>query len=918
MTKSITKIVKTGSIQIIDKDVNRLVNGRMIQRKKKGRLYSLGGNEPPRRKRGRLDRLKTVGTFDMGIDGPLDESSESIEQNRRKVGDESGGPTHHRHRTRRMSTNAIIGGNGSIDEQPVHYPRTSYTPGPCRREIQKSMFAKRMASRDSRQSVNSATSSPSTRRSHSESDRTSQSTVNQSNQQQLIDDCFEQTRSTNGQSRMCSPTTSTISFKIGTSATTPPRRSPNKYKTFAKKGEGIIKNTASEGIMKKTASEGILKNTAANERIADASDNETVLEKCPYKPRKPVLRKSKRIVRTDSEVFDDIPTNLSPIEVPTTDGSQQITCAQIHNEPEAPSESVIDTNVESIIASEGAVEQPLASEMLDETVDTENIVVVVMDSADKKAADNCDIESTDSTCDLDQLERDYRELARSNLQREYKSDGDSLDEVGRKRSDFQNWKNQSFETNFEMYGKQNSKSRPSQSVDYMEEADKIEVLTRVDSDCGLNNRQYDQNDGIYIGDKNQENNGNVENSSKSDDMSHGTPDQKEQQQQQPQSPPELQPQPQPQQQQQEQQHQTQQLQPIEKTQHLLHEKRDHERPSSILSSGSSAKISSPHKRPSKLDIKADTKIETTSATSTAPNKEKRIFSLLEKRFGKFPKINQLLKLKTTNTAATTHTTNKSTPKKVNENKCAKDSGSSTSTQMSLQAASVGDAAHTNDNEANAVQSNAHTEPQHTSLLKPKCSPGKSSTTDSRSSLHSSKYSLFSSIASKSSIFQKKSASRSSNELNARFSSRTGLTEVSKSNSEIHRSRMSPMRFSMKRTMNKNKPASATCVYTEAKHSPLSEEFYNKTGSVRLSAIELYHKFMLSDFHGLYKQESNSSPARDPSEFRRRYAKGKDAHLMKQKSEPKFVFRQDHDPKEGTWKQFYLRSVRMLSEQISHF
>uniref|UniRef100_A0A182TAT2 protein-tyrosine-phosphatase n=1 Tax=Anopheles maculatus TaxID=74869 RepID=A0A182TAT2_9DIPT len=41
-------------------------NGRICERKKKGRLYSLGGNDPPKRcTRGRLDRLKTVGTFDI-------------------------------------------------------------------------------------------------------------------------------------------------------------------------------------------------------------------------------------------------------------------------------------------------------------------------------------------------------------------------------------------------------------------------------------------------------------------------------------------------------------------------------------------------------------------------------------------------------------------------------------------------------------------------------------------------------------------------------------------------------------------------------------------------------------------------------------------------------------------------------------
>jgi hypothetical protein len=44
-------------------------NGKLQERKKKGRLYSLGGNEPPQKfGKARLDRLQTVGTFDMGCD----------------------------------------------------------------------------------------------------------------------------------------------------------------------------------------------------------------------------------------------------------------------------------------------------------------------------------------------------------------------------------------------------------------------------------------------------------------------------------------------------------------------------------------------------------------------------------------------------------------------------------------------------------------------------------------------------------------------------------------------------------------------------------------------------------------------------------------------------------------------------------
>lgn len=846
VTKNITKIVKTGSIQIIDKDENRLVNGRMMQRKKKGRLFSLGGNEPPRRKRGRLDRLKTVGTFDLGIDGALDESSDSNEQNQKKKEDN----TMTQHRSRRMSANAIFGRNGTNEEHAAHYQRTSYTPGPCRREIQKTIFAKRMASRDSKLSINSTTSSPSTRRSHSESDK---------NHSNISSDEIKD------QSKLCSSSTNTISSKAGNDSykncIAQPRKSPSKHiQTFAKKTDH------------KEIKHGDNVNT--EERSNDAaSDNEIVLEKCPYKPRKPVLRKSKRIVRTDSEVFDEMHT-ISPID---DISSEQITCAQIHNEPE-PSECPKSTEIESIASTEM---QAQSTEIIDVVGSADNVEPNTLNDEQAKGADTCDIESAACPSDLAEMERDFREFAKSNLQREYKSDGDSLDEVGRKRSDYQSWTNQSFETNFECYGKQNNKNRPSQSIDYMEEADKIEVLEGDESvDHSSISQQCDQdetdrdNGHFTEHEKNQQNiqqspmtNSNMSVTSNESNDPKPTPDIK-------------------------------QLQAAETTVTKL----DHDQPSSILlNSSNNVNKTSPHKRPSKLEIVTDTK--TTSAPSMA-NKEKTIFSLLEKRFGRFTKINKLLKLKTTNPTGITNsagTPGKPTKKEV------KDSTSSTSTQASVQSVigsgSGGAVPPQADNDSTASQKEANTE-QTTRLLKPRSSPGKSSTTDSKSSVYSSKYSLFSSIASKSSIFQKKSAmhshsSRSNNELNARVSSRTGLTEVSKSNSEINRCRMSPMRNSSKR---KNKPVSSTCVYSESEHSPLSEEFYNKTGSVRLSAVELYHKFLLDDFVGLYKQEAviTSSPSQ---ENRRRYARSKDAHLMKQKSEPKFIFRQEstyHDPREGTF------------------
>lgn len=73
-------------------------------------------------------------------------------------------------------------------------------------------------------------------------------------------------------------------------------------------------------------------------------------------------------------------------------------------------------------------------------------------------------------------------------------------------------------------------------------------------------------------------------------------------------------------------------------------------------------------------------------------------------------------------------------------------------------------------------------------------------------------------------------------------------------------------------------------------SPLSEEFYNKTGSVRLSAVELFEKFCSSDFSGLYKHETELMTRRQAvvAAPAKRYIYRKNSKLLKQRSEPRFT------------------------------
>lgn len=968
--KRIAKIEKTDSIQVYDKESNRMVNGKMMQRKKKGRLYSLGGNEPPKRAaRGRLDRLKTVGTFDLGNEMVLTEVARNLNEQISTGAIDENGPVADRTQARRMSANALLAGAGSTSIEPISEHRLSYTPGPCRREIiQKSGLAKRMASRDSKHPATSATPSPGTRRGlHS-------STSSASNQpsvptQHSADDCLEKPKPFVDHRKSRSSSTSTILSRVDgdpkhfISAAAYKTKSPNKHlpaTNFIKKSDyktrSITKTTDSS--MEKTPSQGgdivseiiAASNVPEDEtKIEEEKDDEqqkerpepervesvesdttqatadgsipeeiTTEEECVYKPRKPVLRKSKRIVRTDSELFNEAHFGSTH----DVGGQQTTTRVQIHNEPSSYDEPQTETRQEEAPkADEPSVECQNVDDQKAEKEDHKDDEPKDEDASKEKecsdfdeaslvrdplkstttnssrniSVDEVDTVFSDSTNDLEKMERDYRELARSSLQREYKSDGDTLDEVGKKRNDFQNWKNQSFETNFEVYGQQSSGGGGgiSQSADYMEDPDKIEVLDRRESfgailsmseelpkldieiegevvvgaslsgicspashiTCSTTNssdtsctKRIKEIANFFAPIGNNYSKDNL--SQRESDGSTLTS-------------------------------------PLKLANNSTQSSCSDQRQNSNATLNSSVNQVSPCPRPTKLDI-VQAEIQTTSSTSTA--KEGTFMSLFEKRFGKFKKINKLLKTKRFSASALYDK-----PKEPIKAKSVDNATPSTST------------APLPSSSANQAAPNREKSESSSKLFRARFSPGKSSNSDSKSSVYSSKLSLFSQIANKSSIFHKKSpmfssSSRSNNELNTRTNSKTRINELSKSNSEINKYKTSPMRFSMKRSLKEKKPSSSTCVYTEPCHSPLSEEFYNKTGSVRLSAIELYHKFMLEDFVGLYKQDADDLNGTYDShyDYRKRYARGK-SRLLKQKSEPKFTFRgdpTDYDPREG--------------------
>lgn len=120
--------------------------------------------------------------------------------------------------------------------------------------------------------------------------------------------------------------------------------------------------------------------------------------------RRKTFKKSKKIVRTDSELV-----------------KEGIFSSSVHN-----------------TGSYELTHVPSQLESLSETKSTEDLLTGNISSESVFHDDRTPI-------DLEKLESEYKEHVKSSLQREYKSDGDSLDEIGKPRIE---WKNQSIDLKF--------------------------------------------------------------------------------------------------------------------------------------------------------------------------------------------------------------------------------------------------------------------------------------------------------------------------------------------------------------------------------------------------------------------------------------------------------------------------------------
>lgn len=417
MEKSIRKIHRGESYDLCQSfDDKKFVidkNGKICERKKKGRLYSLGGNDPPRRcHRGRLDRLKTVGTFDISNEiSRL--SQKTMNLNERIIGnqpfvqtvDEAG------------ATCAI----GSIGAGLVPFiATTAFRPA----LIASSGNGTTVGDKPQRPNNNGP---PLLLKQQTEVIHLSPHHLNHPlqplNQQPLV---LQQQLKTTTKSR---------SLSTGSYIT--------KESSVHSSVEKISKSNSNSDL-NENAQKTI--DTIPKNKSLEDSRTITKLNQSRSPMRKPILRKSKKIVRTDSEFLKGniYESSLSSSQYTPTHEKRREFAELRSSNPSSETHKSTDESSKNI--------------------STDEIDTVFSD-----------------TIELEQMEADYKMHLKNNLQREYKSDSDTLDEVGKKQPDYNTWKNQSYENTFDIFEEKEQECEYSETSD-KEDAQSTEPSTKVEAE----------------------------------------------------------------------------------------------------------------------------------------------------------------------------------------------------------------------------------------------------------------------------------------------------------------------------------------------------------------------------------------------------------------------------------------------------
>jgi hypothetical protein len=341
-------------------------NGKIIERKKKGRMYSLGGNEP---KKSHLVRMKTVGTFDLCME----------------------------------VTALACGFNQDILTIPK--PQTKIPEEVIEEESRVLSSIEAIVhpeKYDSEDTQIGSISSPKRQRHISSSENSL-----------AIDDS-----SNNSNSKKKFRSLSTSPYLIGRNSEEFRCKSADLLSSSVENYDEILATATSASEIRNKSDNDIFemfKNESETE-IKTSDDDFSKLRptgstNLPTCVRRRTFKKSRKIVRTDSEMFkEQILSNatiaISPVKRPNS------------------------IQVSKTSSMEG-------SEKYSREDSPKNI------STDTVFSDMCEEEQID----LEKLEIEYKEHVKSNLQREYKSDGDSLDEIGKERLHLE-WKNQSVDFEF--------------------------------------------------------------------------------------------------------------------------------------------------------------------------------------------------------------------------------------------------------------------------------------------------------------------------------------------------------------------------------------------------------------------------------------------------------------------------------------
>uniref|UniRef100_A0A182W774 Protein-tyrosine-phosphatase n=1 Tax=Anopheles minimus TaxID=112268 RepID=A0A182W774_9DIPT len=391
-------------------------NGRICERKKKGRLYSLGGNDPPKRcSRGRLDRLKTVGTFD--ITNEISRlSQKTMNLNERIISTQLFAQTIDETATTTTSVGSSVG--LSVGFVPFVAAATVGLAGPSGTTV---MLPTDNASGPSTSSSVAKQSAETIHLSsphhlhplHTGGSGSSSSVVTSATLIQQPQHSTPPSTSRAGTGKSRSLSTGSYITKDSSAHSSAERLTKSNSHT-----EVHINNvTAGPSTSKETGGSIMPQNKSLEE---GRSMIPSVKSSPPV--RKPILRKSKKIVRTDSEflkgnIYEKESSVSSSQYTPTRDRRREQFADYRSSNPSSETHKSTDESSKNI--------------------STDEIDTVFSD-----------------TMDLEQMEQDYRMHLKNNLQREYKSDSDTLDEVGKKRTpDYNAWKNQSYENTFDVYGK---------------------------------------------------------------------------------------------------------------------------------------------------------------------------------------------------------------------------------------------------------------------------------------------------------------------------------------------------------------------------------------------------------------------------------------------------------------------------------